>query len=372
MNLNFAENFKCLRKEKKVTQEKCAEALGVSGQSVSRWELGICYPDVELLPSIANYFGVTVDHLLSNDTGSKEKDVKVFNEMIDRLSDETTERIDFVKEYCRKYPEDDVYAYMLVHAIKDHLIINRGASEAFMPLMLKTVQGLLESKYRNSVIEVMATVCDESELGRWLDMCPYKSGFSRRGCLSKRFVARGEGEQVYIQNGLEMLEVLAAQLDTRCPDAIGPHKKAEFQQSILRIIDSFGDKDGLPDGWLLFYAYKQLVLSACLFGCGDMDAGWSCFDSAMEKCRRAYSCQKQWLELGGELFSGIRVSRDWNYAIDRQGKRHKLFGIVNRSFYDPAYIKDLLTSPRWAWFDAVRGTSEFMSAVEFINSISVR
>ena len=55
MNLNFAENFKRFRKEKGVTQEKVAEVLGVSSQSVSRWELSICYPDLELLPSIANY-----------------------------------------------------------------------------------------------------------------------------------------------------------------------------------------------------------------------------------------------------------------------------------------------------------------------------
>ena len=42
MNLNFAENFKRLRKEKGVTQEKVAEALDVSSQSVTRWELSIC------------------------------------------------------------------------------------------------------------------------------------------------------------------------------------------------------------------------------------------------------------------------------------------------------------------------------------------
>ena len=71
MNLNFAENFKRLRKEKGITQEKVAEVLEVSGQSVSRWELGICYPDLEMLPSIANYFDVTVDSLLSNDVNSK-------------------------------------------------------------------------------------------------------------------------------------------------------------------------------------------------------------------------------------------------------------------------------------------------------------
>ena len=70
MNLNFAENFKQLRKEKGITQEKIADVFGVSSQSVSRWELCVCYPDIEMLPSIANYFGVTVDYLLSNDPHS--------------------------------------------------------------------------------------------------------------------------------------------------------------------------------------------------------------------------------------------------------------------------------------------------------------
>ncbi|MBQ7398359.1 MAG: helix-turn-helix transcriptional regulator, partial [Clostridia bacterium] len=53
MNLNFAENLKHLRKEKGITQEKLSEVLGVSAQSVSRWELAICYPDIEMLPAIA-------------------------------------------------------------------------------------------------------------------------------------------------------------------------------------------------------------------------------------------------------------------------------------------------------------------------------
>ena len=78
MNLNFSENFKHLRKEKGDTQEKIAEVFGVTGQTVSRWELSICYPDLELLPSIANYFGVTIDALLSNDNNSKQKDREIF------------------------------------------------------------------------------------------------------------------------------------------------------------------------------------------------------------------------------------------------------------------------------------------------------
>jgi len=78
MKLYIGEQLKALRKEKQITQEVLADVLGVSYQSVSRWELGVCYPDMELLPSIANYFGVTIDQLLSNDADSREAEEKRF------------------------------------------------------------------------------------------------------------------------------------------------------------------------------------------------------------------------------------------------------------------------------------------------------
>lgn len=62
MNL-LATNMRRLRLSKKLTQEQMAERLGVSAQSVSRWETGATYPDVLLLPQIAGLFGVLVDDL---------------------------------------------------------------------------------------------------------------------------------------------------------------------------------------------------------------------------------------------------------------------------------------------------------------------
>jgi transcriptional regulator with XRE-family HTH domain len=53
-----------LRKEKGIGQQDLADALGVSFQSVSKWETGITMPDIMLLPDIAEYFGISVDELL--------------------------------------------------------------------------------------------------------------------------------------------------------------------------------------------------------------------------------------------------------------------------------------------------------------------
>ena len=61
MTLN--ENIRNLRLEKKLSQEKLGELLGVSAQAVSKWEQGLYSPDISLLPLLAECFGVTIDGL---------------------------------------------------------------------------------------------------------------------------------------------------------------------------------------------------------------------------------------------------------------------------------------------------------------------
>ena len=59
----LASNLRKLRLEKNLTQEQAAAKLGVSAQSVSRWETSATLPDVMLLPDIAKLYGVLVDDL---------------------------------------------------------------------------------------------------------------------------------------------------------------------------------------------------------------------------------------------------------------------------------------------------------------------
>lgn len=78
MKLRISENIKNLRKDKNISQETFAEILGVTCQSVSRWENEICYPDIELIPIIADYFNVSVDYLLGVDKTLEEKEVNKY------------------------------------------------------------------------------------------------------------------------------------------------------------------------------------------------------------------------------------------------------------------------------------------------------
>ncbi len=80
--MEFNEKLQILRKQKGLTQEELAEVLYVSRTAISKWESGRGYPSIESLKTIAGFFSVTIDELLSGnelltiaeeDTRQKEK-----------------------------------------------------------------------------------------------------------------------------------------------------------------------------------------------------------------------------------------------------------------------------------------------------------
>ena len=56
MRIMLGDKIKELRKRDGRTQDDLATALGITNQAVSRWEANKAYPDMEIIPAIANYF----------------------------------------------------------------------------------------------------------------------------------------------------------------------------------------------------------------------------------------------------------------------------------------------------------------------------
>ena len=68
MSMNIQKTIMDLRREKGYTQEKLAELLGVTTAAVSKWETGNSYPDITLLPQLAEIFDVSLDYLFDHNT----------------------------------------------------------------------------------------------------------------------------------------------------------------------------------------------------------------------------------------------------------------------------------------------------------------
>ncbi|MBQ1995367.1 MAG: helix-turn-helix transcriptional regulator, partial [Clostridia bacterium] len=66
-----------LRKKEGLSQEALAEKLGVSRQSVSKWETGEATPEVSKLLAISKLFGVTTDYLLNDETEKMAQETEV-------------------------------------------------------------------------------------------------------------------------------------------------------------------------------------------------------------------------------------------------------------------------------------------------------
>lgn len=72
--MNFAEKLYFLRTENGYSQETLAEELGVSRQSISKWELGTTLPETEKIVMIGQLFGVSLDSLLIDSVPLNTKD----------------------------------------------------------------------------------------------------------------------------------------------------------------------------------------------------------------------------------------------------------------------------------------------------------
>ncbi len=120
---DFGRIVKDMRRRRGLTQESLAEAFGVTCQAISKWETNASYPDISLLPIIADYFGVSVDFLLGHDVGRQREEIsgacEKAREMFARH--EYFEAIPFLREMLIKHPGNDRLMYELAWALSGTL-----------------------------------------------------------------------------------------------------------------------------------------------------------------------------------------------------------------------------------------------------------
>ena len=122
MKLTLGEKIKELRKRDGRKQEDLANALGVSNQAVSRWEKDGSYPDMELIPAIANYFNVSIDELFgySKDRQEKLKSILEKAEKAINEQGDMTECVEMLRAAAEEFPSEPQVLIKLGYALSLH------------------------------------------------------------------------------------------------------------------------------------------------------------------------------------------------------------------------------------------------------------
>ena len=103
MESSLAQNIRDFRKERKLTQEQLAEAMGVTAGAVYKWESGMSVPELSLLMSLATFFDISVDRLI----GYKIKDNRpeeICKRLIDYCQNRDERALEEAENALKRYP----------------------------------------------------------------------------------------------------------------------------------------------------------------------------------------------------------------------------------------------------------------------------
>ena len=165
MNLEIGAIIKNLRTQHKITQDQLATFLGVTPQAISRWEAGNGYPDIETLPSIANFFSVSTDELLGMNRTEKEKRRdEIYLEMQKQAEsgEDNEETILTARKYVAEFPSDERIQMNLADSICRAYMWNENPDldilEEAEKLYLTLIDTTKDSEFRYELLESLSSL----------------------------------------------------------------------------------------------------------------------------------------------------------------------------------------------------------------------
>ena len=152
MELYIGQNLKNFRKARNLTQEEVAKHLGISFQSISKWERNDGYPDITMLPVLAHYYGVTIDELIGMNELESAQALEEINKQWEenRSNNNHSANVQLMRDALKLYPNNAL------------LLVQLSAS-------LERLDGTESEKqeYLRQSIEVQEQIisyCDDSEV----------------------------------------------------------------------------------------------------------------------------------------------------------------------------------------------------------------
>lgn len=147
--ISVGSNIYRLRKEARLTQEDLASYLGVTKASVSKWETGQSYPDIELLPKIATFFDLTIDKLMGYEPQLTRKGIAQACARLRKAF--ASEPFEQAHQQCQELVRDYYACYPLLAQVAvlylNHLNLAEGYERA---KLVEEISGLCQRVRQNS------------------------------------------------------------------------------------------------------------------------------------------------------------------------------------------------------------------------------
>ena len=363
MKLKIGENIKIHRKSKNITQEALAEMIGVSCQSVSRWESGVCYPDMELLPVIAKIFDSSADSLLGIDEITEKENIDRYLERFQLAisKGEINECIAIAREGIKEYPNN----YILLNKLMFALFAS-GDNSGNIPDWKENMK-----KYDSEI----------TSLGeRIMNYCPdINLKLEATARLAFNHVLNGRkqiGRNIYetlptMEQSRER-QILWALED----DEILPFLRSAIKQSyefLKSFIWSLADEDVVDTETELIAIRKIFELEELILdgnrpknSWGDV---WLNFDIA-----KRYALLCDYDNMYKHLRISVKNAKDFDSRPDVQKYNSILVGEITekKTDFETSDTRSLCEILRDKWlihdeFDSVRDSDEFRSIVESLN-----
>lgn len=140
--MNLGSHLFQARKKAGLSQENVAERLGVSRQTLSKWETDETLPDIYQIKKLSKIYHLSLDELISF-----ESDLKEIEEVIQNTDEKITEKINWTNVWSKKYPvlgtyqgKVDILKYSKeIRKLLDELALEYGFNELDSMLVLKDI-----------------------------------------------------------------------------------------------------------------------------------------------------------------------------------------------------------------------------------------
>lgn len=176
--MKFQEIMKAKRRYLKLTQEDIANALGVSTPAVNKWEKGISYPDITLLPALARLLETDLNTLLSYQEDLSENEIGVFLNDLSAMTD-TSEFDDVYQKAMQKIREFPNCYLLLVStaAVLDGMLVMSSVHETVRAEAEKNIEKLYERALASDQPQVVAQA-QQMLISRYMNRHEYEKAKS--------------------------------------------------------------------------------------------------------------------------------------------------------------------------------------------------